>query len=330
MKRVLLNLAILLLIFSGCSQKSYFKPQKIDRSLGYKLDLAQKIYDVSRDGLTYKDGSVVTNKRGMLKYKIPAQSRFVYDAKNAILVADKLGNVAIIKDGKTLFKHTFDTAISSGSIEGKMLAVVLANNLLILYDTVANKEVYREELEPTFAQDARIANPIFVKNLVIFPTLDGRLLVFDQKSKRVIKDLALSSKELFNNVIFLKELNNVVVAATRYKVISVSPNSLMTKRVDLKDLVYDGRNIFIFTNGGEIIKCDLNLKTIKTKKFKNAIFSAVGYADKIYAVEKSGYVLVLDKNLDNLHIIKLPSKIDKPIFIFRNKLFFDRFFIDLK
>ncbi len=330
MRRILLSLIALIFLFVGCSQKEYFKPKKIDKSLSYKLELQTDIRSVNRDGLTYSDGSVITDKRGMLAYKIPANFHLLYDAKNAILIADGSGEVQIVQDGKSLYKSRFDTAVVSGAIKGSLLAVVLANNRVILVDTKRDKRVFDEELEPTFAQDARIANPLFVKNLVLFPTLDGRLLVIDLSSYSIMKDIALSDRELFNNIIYLQEKNGVIVAATRYKIVSVTNNSLTQKQIDLKDIAFDGRYIYIFANDGRVIKSDIYLKTKKELKFNFANFVAVTLYDKLYAVLKNGYVLALDKDLNTYKVYQLPSSIDAPAFAFKNRLFIGKYFIILK
>jgi len=319
-----------LVLFSGCSSKSYFSPKKVDANLGYRLDLKAPLADVSRDGATYDDGRVVTKKRGMLKYAIPKGFRFVYDAQNAILIADASGEVKILSSGKTVFENKFDTALSSGSIKGNIGAFVLSNNKLFLYNISQNRVIYEEELEPTFAQDSRVANPIFLNNLVVFPTLDGRLLIVDKDRKTVIRDISLSDRDLFNNVIFLQEKNNTIVAATAFKVIALNQQSIKSKRVDLKDIIFDTNYIYIFTKSGKVIKTDLNLKTIKESKFDFANFSAISSHDKLYMVEKGGYLISMDKNLQNTHISKLPTDIEKSVFSFKNKLFLDRFFIELK
>jgi len=324
-------LALLVISIFGCSSKrSYFTPKKIDKALPATLDLKSEVEDINRYALTFKDGSVVTSKRGMLSYKIPKNFHTIYDAKNAILITDDSGNVAIIQNGKKVFSNKFDTTVASGAIKGSLMALLLSNNRVILYDTRENKAVFDEALEPTFAQDARIAHPIFVKDMVVFPTLDGRLIVYSLSSHMIIKDIALSNRELFNNIIFLEEHRGDIVAATRYKIVSVTPNSFVQKGVDLKDIAYDGRNIYAFLNDGSIVKYDIFLKQKRKVKYDFAIFSAVSLYDRIYALLKSGYVIIMDRDLNNISTYKLPVAVDKPAFFFRNKLFIGRYFFDVK
>jgi len=330
MKRTTLLILFILFLF-GCSDKrSYFVPKKIDRNLALKLDLKNSVEDINRYALSFLDGSVVTSKRGMLSYKIPKNFHAIYDAKNALLITDKSGDVEIVQNAKSIFSKKFDTTVASGSIKGSLLALLLSNNRVILYDTRVNKAIFDEALEPTFAQDARIANPIFVKDMVIFPTLDGRLIVYSLSSHIIVKDMVLSNHDLFNNIIFLEEHRGDIVAATRYKIVSITPSSLVKKSVDLKDIAYDGRNIYAFLNDGSIVKYDIFLKQKRKVKYDFAIFSAVSLYDRVYALLKSGYLLILDKDLNQISIDKLPVGVDKPAFFFRNKLFIGRYFFDIK
>jgi hypothetical protein len=329
MKNILLAL-IPLLFFSACSSKSEYEPKEIASTLKYDANMKSELADVSRDGATYQNGMVVTKKRGLLKEKIGDGFRFVYDSGREILVANADGMVKVIRSGETRFKKQFPFALSSGAIRGNLLALILSNNTLILYDMAKDKEVYSEALEPTFANDARVANPLFLNDLVIFPTLDGRLLIMDSTRKTIVRDVAISNRELFNNVIFLEEKNNVLVAATASKIIVINPKNIFTKRIDIKDVIYDNNHLYLFTKTGKILLLNMRLEVLKEKKFPFAIFSAVMGTDKLYVVEKSGYLIEIDKNLEHSKVYALPSEIDKPIFSFKNRLFFGQQFLKIQ
>ncbi len=329
MKNLLL-LLFSLLLFSACSSKSQYLPKSVASSLKYSADMKSKLRTVSRDGATYANGMVISNKRGLLQKKLEKDFRFVYDSGSRILVSREDGLVRVLKDGERRFEHHFDFALSSGAIQGNLLAAVLSNNTLILYDMQADKEIYKEALEPTFANDARLANPLFLNDLVIFPTLDGRLLIMNVARKVILRDIAISNKKLFNNVIFLAQKNNILVAATASKVIVIDPRRIYTKAIDVKDLLYDSNRLYIFTKTGKIVLTDLKLDVKKEVEFPFAIFSAVMGTDRLYAVEKSGYLIEIDKNLENTKVYALPSEINKPVFVFKNRLFFGQHFLKIK
>ncbi len=323
-------LIVLSLLFAGCSSKSKFEPKAISSKLGYSQDMKSELADVASDGATFENGMVVTKKRGLLTYKIEKDFRFIYDSGSAIMIANKDGMVKVQQGAKTLFEKKFEFALSSGAIKNNFLAMVFSNNTLILYDMQTNQELYKEALEPTYANDARLANPLFLNDLVIFPTLDGRLLIMDSARKIVLRDVAISDKELFNNVIFLEEKNDILVAATGSKLIAINPKNINSKRLAIKDVVYDTSFIYVFTKTGHILKMDLNLNIQKEVKFPFAVFSAVMGTDKLYAVEKSGYLIAIDKNLEKSTVHALPSEIDKPLFSFEDRLFFGHQFIKIK
>ncbi len=329
MKNIFLVFVSLFLL-SACSSKSKYEPKKVISTLKYDADMKSELSRISRDGATYKDGMLLSKKRGLLKHKIAKDFRFIYDSGSAILVANEEGRVKVILNGETRFDHKFSFALSSGAIKNNLLALVFSNNTLVLYDMKAKKELYSEALEPTFANDARLANPLFLNDLVIFPTLDGRLLIMDSVKKVILRDVAISDTELFNNVIFLEEKNNILVAATATKVISINPKTINTKRIDVKDILYDKNVLYIFTKTGKILLTDLHLNVKKEIKFPFAMFSAVMGTDKLYVVEKSGYLIEIDKNLENAKVYELPSEINKPLFVFKNRLFFGQHFLKIK
>ncbi len=330
MSRIWLHLLLsgALLFVSGCAGKNYYKPTQTTQVLTYRFDIKSPIASVVRDGLTYADGRVVTLKRGMLNKPIPAGYHFVYDAGNAILIANEAGDVKILQEGKTRFEEHLDMALSSGAFKGSLGAFVLANNRVLLYDLKRKKVLYEEALEPSFALDSRIANPVFIKNMVIFPTLDGRLIIVDQQTHSLIKTVVLSDKPLFNNIIYLTAKSGNVIAATRYKVIAVTPSMMNEKAYDIKDAIYDGQYIYLFGNDGTIAKCDIHLKTVKQTQFDFAVFTAASATrESLYAIEKGGYALKLDKRFQTVSYFRLPEAIEKPVFLLGNKLFVGRHYL---
>jgi hypothetical protein len=320
-----------LLFFSGCASKNYYEPKKLDGSISFANKINSHLSEVSRDGATFKNGMFVTRLSGIEKYKLPKGFRFVSKNKDLETIAvSNNGDIAIFVNGVKKFEKKFETAISGASLHKNLLAIVFSNNTIMLYDIKADKKVYTEELESTLALDARVANPLFLNDLVIFPTLDGRLLVMDVNRKQILRDVAISDKELFNNVIFLEVHNNILIAATASKVVSINPKTINTLRVPVKDLLYINDKVYIFTKNGKVILSDNYLKVIKEIKFPFAIFSTLMYADKIHAVEKGGYLISLDKDLSGSSIYKLDDDVEKPLFGFGNSLILDNKLLLLK
>ncbi len=330
MKSLLLACATLV-VFAGCSSKSTYTPKQVSAKMPYQADMKASLVDVGRDGATYSDGKIINKRRGLLAYKEQEKGyHFIYDSGKQILLADADGGVKVVADNKARFSKKFDFALSSGAIKGNIAALVFSNNTLTLYDIKADKELYSEALEPTFANDARLANPLFLNDLVVFPTLDGRLLIMDALRKVVVRDIAISNKKLFNNVIYLNVKNDVLVAATGSKLVAIDAKNIQTKSFAVKDVLLDSNGIYLFTKVGEVKLLDYQLNVKKEIKFPFAIFAAVMQKDKLYAVEKGGYLIVMDKQLSNYNVYELPEKIQKPIFAFKDRLFVDKNFIKLQ
>ncbi len=319
-------------IVTGCSYKSEYKPEKVDAKLQYdKGNLDSKIVNISREGVTYLDGSVITKDDGLLGIKIPKGFYFVNSSKNFIIIANDAGRVKILsKGGEEFFNENFDHQLASATVSGNLLAMLFINNTIVLYDIKESKIIYEEKLSSVNALDARVANPIFLNDLVVFPTLDGRLLIMDSQKKIVLRDVAISDRDLFNNVIFLGVMKNIMVGATPSKVIAINPDSIESYSIDIRDIVYDDSGIYIFSKAGEIVLLDGMLKVKKRIKFPHAVFSAIFAKDRLYAVEREGYLIEIDRDLESYRILKLPSRVDKPLFIYGDKIYFDNRYIEIK
>jgi outer membrane protein assembly factor BamB len=209
--------------------------------------------------------------------------------------------------------------------------MVDAKNNILLYDTTARKLIYKERLHESVAIDTRLANPLFLNDLIIYPTLDGRLLVMNMYQKRVLRDIAISDDDIFNNVIFLGVHNDVLIASTRSKVISVTTDAIKTFKVGVKDIIYDMDKVYIFTKDGKVILLTNSLQKLNELNLPYAIFSAVFAGDsKIYAVEKTGYLIEIEKDLSSYKVKKLSGKIESPVIGFNGKVYIGDKYIILK
>ena len=330
LKNILFVITISTLFF-GCSSKKYYEPKKIDANIGYSKTLKSSLVDVSRDGATYADGKVIARNGGLLSLKIPKGFRFVNASDDSVIVTSGIGEMMILtKDGKKVFEKTFQNQLASATIKDNLLAMVFADNTIMLYDIKADNMIYKEPLSHAVALDARLANPLFLNDLVVFATLDGRLLIMDSTKKVVLRDVAISNKTLFNNVIFLDVNDNTLVAATASKIISINPKTINNLNIDVKDLIYKNHKVYVFTKSGKVVLLDDSLKKIKEIKFPYALFSAVFEGDKLYAVEKKGYLIEIEKDLSSYRVVQMPDEIISSLFGHDNKIYFDNHIITIK
>jgi hypothetical protein len=190
--------------------------------------------------------------------------------------------------------------------------------------------IYKESLAKAVALDARLANPLFLNDLVVFATLDGRLLIMDSRKKIVLRDVAISNKALFNNVLFLDVLDNTLIAATASKVISIDPKQINNLNIDVKDVIYKNNKVYVFTKSGKVLLCSENLKKLKEIKFPYALFSSVFENGKLYVVEKQGYLIEIEPDLSSYRVLKMPNEIENSLFATGNKIYFDTHILDIK
>ncbi len=329
-KHILLIVGTLLLLV-GCSSKKEYTPSKIDREIEYSKTVKSKLADVARDGATYENGQVITKVHGLLEISIPDGFRLVNATEEALIVTAGNGEMQIIsKTGNRVFEKSFSEELAGASLFENLLAMVFVDNTIMLYDVKEDRMIYKEPLARAVALDARLANPIFLNDLVVFATLDGRLLIMDSTKKVVLRDVAISDKELFNNVMFLKVIGNNLIAATSSKIIKIDPKAINHIDIAVRDILYEKNKIYVFTKNGRLVLLNEKLEVQKEMKFDHALFSAVFSGDKLYAVERRGYLLTIEKDLSDFTVAKMPDEIENSLFAYDKKIYFDDQFIDLQ
>jgi hypothetical protein len=317
---VLLGVSML----GGCTQKSRYEPKKIDTELSGYQKVTKGLRHVVREGGIVAEDTIVTKKSGKISGLLPKGYFFLNENEGSVIVADNDGDLEIVEkgSGKPVFRKKFAQPVVSATRKGRLLALVLADNTIMLYDIKADREIYSESEEKVIAIDARAANPLFINDLIVYPTLDGRLLVMDSKTKTILRDVAISDKELFNNVIFLEVHGNILVAATASKVIVITPRNIYTYNANVKDMLYVGHDIYLFTKEGKVIHLNEKLQKLEESDFEFANFVAVAEMNgKLYGVEKNGYLIEMDRRLKNVKVKALDEKVEAPVLIAKGKLY---------
>ncbi len=317
------------LFFSGCSSKQYFEPKEIAGKVEFDKKLPAKIIDVTRDGATLENGQVIT-KDGLLDIKLPKEFEFIGDAKEYVVGAKNCGDIVIIdkKSKKTVYKKHFDfKRASAAKIEGDLLALIFDNNEIMIIDFKKDEELFSQKSDKIYSVDAKIASPYFLGDLVLFPTLDGKIIIVDKVGKRVIRNILVGTEKFLNNIIFLDVIDNRLIAATPNKVVSVNPQNINTINIDLNDILYVKDAVYILAKDGRVIMTDPDLNILKTRKYPFAHFTGIVYGEYMYIIEKEGYIIATDKSLRVSNIFELPDAIEDYIYTSKDKIFYkDRFF----
>lgn len=325
-KKILLTTGIATLIFTGCSSKQYYKPENTSGLSG--VSMSDKLVHYSRDGATLASGKVLT-KIQTVDLKLKQGFYFINNSDTTAITADLHGNCNIVTAKGVVASTKFSKALVAGTLIGKYLIYLLQNNHYGVYDFSQKKTVYSNKSTKVFAIDTRIANPLAIDKLVVIPTLDGKLTILDISTLKTVKEMYISTESTFNNVIYLGKIKNTLIAATPNKVLSISAKGKKELDTAVSEVLVSKDSVFVFAIDGRILKLNESLSVISEKKFKFAHFSVAALsADKVFALDKQGYLIVANQHLSKHKVYEL-SEVDSYAFVSNGKLYFDDEIIDL-
>ncbi|MCJ8325946.1 MAG: PQQ-like beta-propeller repeat protein [Campylobacterales bacterium] len=322
--KYLILLVSLLFIFQACSSKKYYQAEKT-----YSLDskvkfLSSEITSFNKTGASLDDNTVIT-KEGILKNKIPKNFSFINYSNNKIIASNKKDKIYLDNKILDLNKHVVAAAVNDS-----VLALILSDNSLEIYNLEKDKIVFKEYLDKSLVNDVRIANPIFIGDLILFPTLDGKILIVNFKTNKIINSITLDVDGKFNNLIFLKVVDKNLIAATANKVISLSSTNRIIKNFEIRDIISNNNDIYIATIDGKIIQLNNTLEIINMKKYNYAKFYTLAYGENLYALESQDYLISLSKDFKEEKIYDFSFDEDSKVISIKNTIYFDNKYIILK
>lgn len=318
------------LLFSGCSSKQYFEPEQTLSPSAASYSYGGTVVDLSRDGATLKNGHYI-GKSGVNNINLGEGYRFLNESPRYILATNAEGTLKIIdrKTKETVRLVSLHVPVVSASIKEGIVAYILNNNTFGIYQIADNKKVIESRSEKTFAIDTRAASPMFIDTLVVMPMLDGKLIIVGAADTENAKVVYISSKSVFNNVIYLSRMGNTMVAATPTKLLTLGNEGKKEYKANISEVAIANDRIYLFTKEGEIIRLNTNLQAVNISKYKFAHFSAaVALNSGVYALDQQGSLIVLNDNL-NQHKIYDLGKVEEPVFIAGSKLYKDGKVIEL-
>jgi len=311
-----------IVFFNGCANKEIYKPNNIDSLTFYDGILPSTIESIKRNGASLVDGTIIV-KSGLSKFKIKSSFRLVdFDDKN-IITSNNDGLILVYDyDGKIIYDFNTTNRPLSAIINNDIMYGVNINNEVFIFDISNNSFIYKESHHIPFAIDAKIAQPEISKDLVVIPTLDGKISIFDLNTNKLIRDIRLDASNNFANASFIKIIDDKLYCATKNKLILVSPKSFQVKDFSIKDIFYLNDFFYIFTVEGDVIKLDRELEEKSSVKLKFARFSSANHiGNKIYILERTGYMMVLDTKLNELISYEIAVDNEKILFL-DNMLYF--------
>ncbi len=328
--KLLFSLGLVVLVMGGCGTKrQYFQPEVLSGKVSYDGSLPASIMDSVREGATLENGQVIT-KQGLSNVVFPKGFSYLAEDKGRFVGVSTCGKLTVIDEKSVeLFSHDFKSLIASASLKGNLLALVMASNELVLVDMNDAKHLLHLKQDNVFVLDSRIAAPYYLGDLIVYPTLDGKLVIVDEKSRKVIRDVVVSNEKFFGNIIYLQVLGDRLVAATKKKVVSINPKSMAFLEEEVKDVIVLENRIFVFTKDGRVILTDADLKVIKERKFPFATFAGTIYGNYVYMIEKGGYIIATDLDLVSVNVYKLPDPIESYMFTTGDTLYYENHFFKL-
>ena len=312
LKATLVTTAII--FFTGCSlDTTKLVPDFLKSSAGlntsrYTVKINKRVFNVIRDGVTFTDGSYITAK-GEGSINLPRGYYYVNSDGGRILAADRVGNIIVLKDSGEEIAHTrLEAPLVSGVTYYGGIAYLLQGNRFGIYDPFKNKIIYQKEFAGGSVVDNRLANPLVTQNFLAIPTLDGKLVFISLHSYQAPSVLPVGTLKNYGNMIFLKTLNDKIVAATPTNIITVSRAGKQTYNAKVADLTIHNGIIYLLTRDGTVAKLNSNLQLIQSEKFAYADYATIAAVDgKIFAFAKSGSLVVMDDNMKKHKVYSVGS-----------------------
>lgn len=304
----------------GCGSKKYYTPEQAHDTLIFDRSFSSPIAANNRYGAMLKDGSLIT-RDGIIPYnaKIPKRARFlgesggyyifakgcesVYLVRSSVLDEQAFGNqTCSIKEQNTACSQdeleikTTMCALSA-SIKGSLLALIGSDNSMSIFDINAptKEPKFSHKGSSVLAVNELVAAPLFLESLVVFPTLDGRLLIVSTKTFTPERNIIISSEKFFNNVIYLYGDDSRIFAATPKKLISIVSGQEFSYNESIKDALFYKGYLYVLTLDGMLAQLDHTLRPINTEKFTYAKLEGIAIAnDTLYTFEThGGYVIAV-------------------------------------
>lgn len=326
MKYLLISLSALLL-FTACSSKKYYEPEDVSSNIELnKESMSSSIKSMNKIGATLDDNRIIT-KNGISEFELPEGFDFINLTDDGKVIATNYIDKLLIGNQE---KKVKDVVVAATIKNGK-LAVVYSNNTIELIDMNNDKTLFKEYLPISLANDTRIANPYFMGNLILFPTLNGKVIIVSAINNESVKNIAVDPDNEFNNIISLNviESSQTLIVATPNKIVSISPKEVLSKEYDLRDIIVNKENVYIATIDGQLIKLTANLEEVAKKKYKYAKIHALAFTDSLYAVESQGFLINVSADFKQDAVYDFSFDNEERMIAIGNRIYYNSKYITL-
>lgn len=320
-------LIVCFLFIQGCSSKQYFEPKETDDISITIHDIDSTIVDYNSDGATLEDNKFIS-KNGISQITLQDGYKFLSENDNIVLSSDTNHSLSIYQNGK-FETIAFEKNIISATMEKNLIAFSYNDNTINLYDIDTKQVIFKEYLKLSLINDIKISNPIFLKTVILYPTLDGKVVIVDKEKKSILKTINIDPKNDINNIIFFKTIGDSLIAATPKMLFSFVDGRAKTIPLDIKNIAIGGYNIYVSTLDGEILKYNEQLQKLQSKKYKFAKFHTIGFGKYLYALESQGYLVQIDEAFNISKVYDFSFDEEEKVITIDNKLYFEDSYIIL-
>lgn len=299
-------IALLLWSLSGCSSREIYEPKQVAGEWDKISPLDDEIVDLTFDGAVLANGQVLTAD-GVIDKRFPEGYRFIGESDGWVIAGKSDGELLLTDKAGEREDIVFELrkTVAAASVQSDTLAVLFANNDKKIYSLSSKEPLFEEQGLPPVAVDNRIVNPYFLNELVLFLTLDGKIVIVDSNSGKTLRSIIVSSEEHFDNIIYFQVIGNSMLAATGSRILALADKEIREPYA-LRDMVYNDKGVWISTKEGEVIALTPSLQVKAKEKFQFAHFLGMIVTDeKVYLLEKEGYLIVLDSDLSHHEVYEI-------------------------
>lgn len=326
MKYILVSI-LSLFLFTACSSKKYFEPEDTSDNLNAKEEsLSTSIKSMNRIGATLEDGKVITTN-GVSKFELPENFVFLNASNDGKILATNYKDKILVGNDEI----EINDVVVAASLKENKLALIYSNNTIELMDLNTKKTLFKEYSTASLANDTRISNPQFMGNLILFPTLNGKVVIISSITNKSVRNIAVDPQGQFNNIIYLNVIksNQTLIVASPNKVVSISPREILAKDYELRDIIVKDENVYLATIDGQIIKLNSQLEELAKKKYRYSKIHALAFTDSLYAVESQGYLININKDFSKDVIYDFDFDNEERLIVIDNKIYYDKNIITL-
>lgn len=336
--------SLIAVIFSACGTNShYFTPSAYD-----KIEAQEEFYSIKQTNINYaklsnfKPFIFLNQDNKKITINIDGYQNYMLLAKygEIIVLADDFGNVTLLKNlgndnlsyqkesTEKIYENKFFGAIILASLNDDTLALVGADNTLYAVNLNNKETIFEYKQGMSLGQVSKLANPIFMDNYIIYPTLDAKAVFFDKNLGQITQNTPIGYEQFFNNILLLKNINSSLFVVSTTKILSLSDNNLSNIDINAKNALVHNGYIYVVTDDARLIKFDKKLQEISSVKFEFArINDMIFVDDKLYLLENNGYLINTDENFNNIKIDKIKNYKHKKTYATTSGFYFGRYFV---